>query len=92
MAMQLWKLVFSARRHDAKVVSLVDRWLQYLKLNPGRVRGIPRDTWQMFLTFIDTVDADFNGYSAEEAWPTLFDDFVEFETDLANHNTSASPV
>lgn len=40
----------------------------------------------MFLNFIETVGEDFAAYDDNEAWPTLFDDFVEFENDQTNQN------
>ena len=55
-------------------------WLQ--------VRGIPRDTWNMFLNFVNTVDSDLSLYDDTEAWPSLFDDFVEWENDQVNQNSS----
>ena len=48
--------------------------------------GISGDTWDLFLPFALLVDADLSGYDENEAWPSLFDDFVEHETDQANQN------
>ena len=53
-----------------------------------QVRGIPKDTWNMFLNFINTVGNDLTQYDDTEAWPSLFDDFVEFENDQLNQNSS----
>ena len=50
------------------------------------VRGISRDTWNMFLNFTETVGNDLSVYDEDEAWPSLFDDFVEHENDKANQN------
>ena len=69
------------------------------------MRGIPRDTWNMFLNFVNTVGSDLTQYDDAEAWPSLFDgllkiwmkdqiknytfiDFVEFENDQLNQNSS----
>ena len=52
-----------------------------------QVRGIPRDTWNMFLNFVQTVGSDLTQYDDAEAWPSLFDDFVEFENDQLNQNS-----
>ena len=68
------------------------------------MRGIPRDTWNMFLNFVNTVGSDLTQYDDTEAWPSLFDglytefklivkkkhslDFVEFENDQLNQNSS----
>jgi DCN1-like protein 3 len=54
-----------------------------------QVRGIPRDTWNMFLNFVWSVGTDLTLYDDTEAWPSLLDDFVEFENDQLNQNSSA---
>ena len=40
----------------------------------------------MFLNFSDSVGNDLSVYDEDEAWPSLFDDFVEYENDQANQN------
>ena len=42
----------------------------------------------MFLNFVTTVGSDLTLYDDMEAWPSLFDDFVEFENDQLNQNSS----
>ena len=42
----------------------------------------------MFLNFVTTVGNDLTLYDDMEAWPSLFDDFVEFENDQLNQNSS----
>ncbi|KAK7077198.1 DCN1-like protein 3 [Halocaridina rubra] len=80
MAMLLWKLVFSQQEP-----AILKRWLTFLELHPN-VRGIPRDTWNMFLNFTEAVGDDLSTYDDTEAWPSLFDDFVEYENDQLNQN------
>jgi len=75
MAVSLWQLVFSQQEPP-----ILARWLHFLEKHP-EVRGIPRDTWNMFLNFVTVVGEDLSKYDEAEAWPSLFDDFVEFETD-----------
>lgn len=82
MAVLLWKLVFSQREP-----SILKRWLAFLERHPN-IRGIPRDTWNMFLNFAETVGDDLSSYDDTEAWPSLFDDFVEYENDQLNQNIS----
>nr|CAD7401043.1 unnamed protein product [Timema cristinae]CAD7429539.1 unnamed protein product [Timema monikensis] len=82
MAVCLWRLVFSVREP-----AILSRWLFFLDSHP-HVRGIPRDTWNMFLNFSEVVGEDLSSYDDTEAWPSLFDDFVEFENDQANQNIS----
>lgn len=82
MAISLWKLVFSL--HEP---SILKRWLVFLDRHP-HIRGIPKDTWDMFLNFSETVGDDLSNYDDTEAWPSLFDDFVEYENDRENQNLS----
>jgi hypothetical protein len=35
----------------------------------------------MFLNFTQAVGSDLSNYSEDEAWPSLFDTFVEWETE-----------
>lgn len=84
MAALLWKLVFSQREPP-----ILERWLAFLEKHP-HVRGIPRDTWNMFLNFCDAVGNDLSNYDDTEAWPCLFDDFVEYENDKTNQNFDKS--
>jgi len=82
MAVSLWLLVFSQNEPP-----ILKKWLHFLEKHP-QVRGIPRDTWNMFLNFVITVGNDLTQYDDTEAWPSLFDDFVEFENDQLNQNSS----
>ena len=72
MAVALWELVFTQQKPD-----LLDRWFTFLKQN--EVKGISRDTWNMFLPFVEATLPDLSNYDESEAWPSLFDDFVEGE-------------
>lgn len=84
MAVILWQLVFSPREPP-----ILARWLNFVQYhNP--VRGISCDTWNIFLNFADSIGDDLSAYDGNDAWPSLFDDFVEFETDQANQNVDSS--
>lgn len=83
MAVSLWKLVFTVREPP-----ILSRWLEYLEKNPDVVKSIPRDTWNMFLNFSEAVGDDLSSYDDNEAWPCLFDEFVEYERDQMNQNIS----
>ncbi|XP_008434504.1 DCN1-like protein 3 [Poecilia reticulata] len=74
IAIALWRLVFT---QDTPPV--LERWLDFLAENPSGVRGISRDTWNMFLNFTQAIGPDLSNYSEDEAWPSLFDTFVEWE-------------
>ncbi|KAK7123349.1 hypothetical protein R3I93_021688 [Phoxinus phoxinus] len=76
IAIALWRLVFTL---DSPPV--LERWLDFLSDNPCAVRGISRDTWNMFLNFTQSIGQDLSNYSEDEAWPSLFDSFVEWETE-----------
>lgn len=80
MAIDLWRLVFSGQEP-----TILSRWLGFLESHP-HARGIPRDTWNMFLNFSESVGSDLSTYDDTEAWPSIFDDFVEYENDQANQN------
>lgn len=74
IAIALWHLVFTQDTPE-----ILDRWLEFLAENPSSIRGISRDTWNMFLNFTQTIGPDLSNYSEDEAWPSLFDTFVEWE-------------
>jgi len=47
----------------------------------------------MFLNLIEAVgDGDLSSYDDSEAWPSLFDDFIEHENDRANRNVVVEPA
>ena len=70
MAIPLWELLFTHYNF-----TLLPLWFKFLHESETRV--ISRDTWNMFLPFIKTMKPDFSNYDEFEAWPSLFDDFVE---------------
>ncbi|XP_072311956.1 DCN1-like protein 3 [Eucyclogobius newberryi] len=74
IAIALWRLVFT---QDSPAI--LERWLEFLAENPSGVRGISRDTWNMFLNFTQAIGPDLSNYSEDEAWPSLFDTFVDWE-------------
>lgn len=86
IAISLWRLVFTNNEP-----SILDRWLAYLERNP-QIRGIPKDTWYMFLNFCELIGDDLSSYDDTEAWPSLFDDFVEYENDQANQNITKNDL
>ncbi|XP_075686353.1 DCN1-like protein 3 isoform X2 [Rhinoderma darwinii] len=74
IAIALWKLVFTQNQ-----ALILDEWLDFLIENPSGIKGISRDTWNMFLNFTQVIGPDLSNYSEDEAWPSLFDTFVEWE-------------
>lgn len=83
MAIILWRLIFTRTEPP-----ILQHWLEFLQKHPD-IRGIPKDTWDMFLNFTEQVGDDLTAYDDTEAWPSLFDDFVEFENDLRNQNVKS---
>lgn len=81
IAVCLWKLVFTVHKPP-----ILDRWLIFLQSDQAHIRGIPRDTWNMFLNFLETIGNDLSTYDDTEAWPSIFDEFVEYENDRVNQN------
>lgn len=75
IAISLWKLVFTVHAPP-----ILPRWLNFLVEMP-HIRGIPRDTWNMFLNFSEYVGNNLSSYDDSEAWPSIFDEFVEYEND-----------
>lgn len=86
IAILLWRLVFTNNEPP-----ILDRWLLYLEKNP-HIRGIPKDTWYMFLNFCEFIGDDLSSYDDTEAWPSLFDDFVEYENDQMNQNVKKNDI
>ena len=81
MAMPLWKLLFGENSP-----TFMDKWYSFLETKS--VRAIPRDTWNMFLHMVETIKEDFSNYDESEAWPSLFDDFVETQRKSVTGNGS----
>ncbi|CAH0397889.1 unnamed protein product [Chilo suppressalis] len=86
IAVLLWRLVFTNNEPH-----VLERWLGYLE-NNAQIRGIPKDTWYMFLNFCEFVGDDLSTYDDTEAWPSLFDDFVEYENDQMNQNITKNDI
>uniref|UniRef100_M3Z9N2 DCN1-like protein n=1 Tax=Nomascus leucogenys TaxID=61853 RepID=M3Z9N2_NOMLE len=74
IAIALWKPVSTQDNSP-----VLDQWLKFLTENPLRMKGITRDSWNMFLNFTQVIGPDLSNHSEDEAWPNLFDTFVEWE-------------
>lgn len=77
MALSLWKLVFYQNSPP-----ILFRWLTFIETHTS-VKGISKDTWDMFLIFVEQIGENLDLYDDTEAWPSLLDDFVEMEKDNA---------
>ncbi|XP_061665649.1 DCN1-like protein 3 [Syngnathoides biaculeatus] len=87
IAIALWRLVFTQ-----DMPSILEHWLDFLGENPPGIRGISRDTWNMFLNFTQAIGPDLSNYSEDEAWPSLFDTFVEWELERRKREEEPAPV
>jgi len=82
IAIAMWRLVFSGADTVPKILP---RWFEFLEKRDD-VQFISRDTWEMFLVFVTKIGDDLDSYDETEAWPSLLDDFVEYENDRQNQN------
>ena len=78
MAIPLWKLVFGDN-----APAYMDQWYDFIE--DRGVKVIPRDTWNMFLHMSESIKSDFSNYDECEAWPSLFDDFVDAQRHKASN-------
>jgi len=51
-----------------------DKWTTFWKGN--EMKGVTRDVWMMLLKFIKDVGSNPANYNMDDAWPTVYDDFV----------------
>jgi DCN1-like protein 3 len=89
-AISLWRLFYSK---SIKKPQILDRWLNYLEqdMNNEIPKAITCDTWTIFPQFAKFIE--LNGYKAyddNEAWPCLFDGFVEYQLEQQQKRISSS--
>ncbi|ORX84331.1 DUF298-domain-containing protein [Anaeromyces robustus] len=77
IAIGLWQLLLPNKfKH-------LELWCDYLQ-NEYK-RAISRDTWNLLLEFVNTVDEKMTNYDADGAWPVLIDNFVEYAKPIINN-------
>ncbi|KAJ2724403.1 DCN1-like protein 5 [Coemansia sp. Benny D115] len=62
----------------AKDNEVFDKFVAFLEASSDKVKAINRDQWQSLLELSRTMDGSLAGYSKDDAWPALFDDFAEW--------------
>ncbi|CAF1182437.1 unnamed protein product [Adineta steineri] len=77
-AISLWRLFYSKTIEKPQIL---DQWLNYLENNT--INEIPKtitcDTWTIFPQFAKFIQLNgYKSYDDTEAWPCLFDGFVEY--------------
>ncbi|KAK4046367.1 Scaffold-type E3 ligase [Microbotryomycetes sp. JL221] len=74
-ASDLWNLLIPLDPSSDFPVEHLQWWQEFLV---GRgSKAVSRDTWNLFLEFVRTIDSRFEQHDEEAAWPSLIDDFVE---------------
>jgi len=53
---------------------LYRQWAEFVKDK----KSISRDTWRLFLNFIEQYPKDVSTYDADSCWPSVLDEFVDF--------------
>ena len=81
-AIQLWRMVY----RQEQLPDIFERWVAFLEAKPG-IKSITKDTWNMFPEFGE-IGTNLSHYDHEQAWPSVFDDFVDYEKDRLGSNFS----
>lgn len=93
-AISLWRLFYLK---NVKKPLILDRWLTYLEQETKNVipKTITCDTWTIFPQFAKFIQTNgYEAYDDSEAWPCLFDDFVEYQVEqekLLQNSISTNP-
>ena len=53
----------------------IDEWCEFIQ-NDFK-KAISRDTWDLFLDFINQVNENFDNFEEDGAWPVAIDEFYE---------------
>lgn len=55
-----------------------DNFIRFLRDNSAKYRCINFDQWKIFVDFSRSVRTDFSNFDSSDAWPILYDSFVEW--------------
>eukprot|EP00049_Salpingoeca_infusionum_P018675 m.358283 g.358283 ORF g.358283 m.358283 type:complete len:250 (-) comp18102_c0_seq1:501-1250(-) len=70
LAIMLWRLLLG------ESYPLIDQWCEFCEQS-GK-NAVNKDTWNLFLEFVQVVGGDLSKHDPTEAWPSLIDEFVEW--------------
>ncbi|KAF5400845.1 Defective in cullin neddylation 1 domain containing 2, partial [Paragonimus heterotremus] len=83
-AIPYWEILLRNR------FTLLDLWFKFLQEH--HKRPISRDTWDLLLDFVNSIQPDLFNYDEEGAWPVLIDEFVEWARQQINREPSDSTM
>ncbi|CAF0823848.1 unnamed protein product [Didymodactylos carnosus] len=76
IACSLWRLIYSEVKQRPRIL---DSWLNYLENVQTHIKFTTFDTWNVWPQFSKYIENNLDNYDDSEAWPCLFDEFVEYE-------------
>ncbi|PIA18944.1 defective in cullin neddylation 1 [Coemansia reversa NRRL 1564] len=65
------------------------KFVEFLEANKDDVKVINRDQWQSLLEMSRVIKPDLSNYSKDDAWPGLFDRFVDWFEQSSNNSAAA---
>ncbi|KAJ3433331.1 rp42 related [Anaeramoeba flamelloides] len=71
IAVALWPLLYKDK------FKLLDKWLEFWKLEENKKKTISEDLWDTLSEFSRTIKS-VEDYDPMEAWPALLDEFIEW--------------
>jgi len=72
IAQAVWSIVLVPK------FPLANSFIEFTQSPESSFRGVSSDTWNQLYEFLASVGNDLSGYSEEEAWPAILDEFVEW--------------
>jgi DCN1-like protein 4/5 len=83
-ACALWSVILPSKWPIASdLVTFVDT-------NKQTYKGITKDHWVMTLEFCKTMDSSLDNYNADDAWPTMLDDFYTWKKAQSDEKSPAT--
>ena len=73
-AVEYWNILL----HSLVDSNLLRLWVEFVSENG---KAVTKDTWNLLLEFVTSVDPYLSNYDFDGAWPTMIDDFVVWARD-----------